>query len=127
MENFELPDNLPDLHDVCAELWLKIADDRKNKDLVARYNTAAAKVNELSKGKAMILINSKTDVLKLEDKKIVAVPDVEKAPKEGSIISQIIDLHKSGKSNKEIIEMGYNKSTVNRQVSEFKKKQNDTK
>lgn len=41
-----------------------------------------------------------------------------------SIIEQIIDLHIQGKSKKEIIEMGYNKSTVNRQVGEYIKKQN---
>lgn len=44
------------------------------------------------------------------------------APREGSIIQQIIALHVAGKSNKEIIALGYNKSTVGRQVSEYKKK-----
>jgi hypothetical protein len=39
------------------------------------------------------------------------------------IIEQILDLHKAGKSNKEIIAAGFNKSTVARQVSEYKKRE----
>lgn len=35
--------------------------------------------------------------------------------------AEIIALHVAGKTNKEIIELGYNKSTVGRQVSEYKK------
>jgi len=51
-----------------------------------------------------------------------------KDPAEGSgKVAQIIALHKEGKSNREIIEMGYNKSTVNRQVSEYKKRVAATK
>jgi len=38
------------------------------------------------------------------------------------ICGEIVRLHISGKSNKEIIAMGYNKSTVGRQVSEYKKR-----
>lgn len=41
----------------------------------------------------------------------------------GSIIQEILKLHQAGKSNKEIIAMGFNKSTVGRQVGEFKKRQ----
>lgn len=40
-----------------------------------------------------------------------------------SIIEQILELHKAGKSNKEIIAAGFNKSTVARQVSEYKKRE----
>lgn len=36
-------------------------------------------------------------------------------------IKEIIDLHKQGFSNKEIVEKGYNKHTVQGQVSLFKK------
>ena len=36
-------------------------------------------------------------------------------------IAMILKLHKKGYSNKEIIEAGYNKSTVYRQVGEYKK------
>lgn len=42
--------------------------------------------------------------------------------KRGSIIEQILELHKQGKTNKEIVAAGFNKSTVNRQVSEYKKR-----
>lgn len=41
----------------------------------------------------------------------------------GSIIQQILALHKQGLSNKEIIAKGFNKSTVARQVSEYKKRE----
>lgn len=39
-----------------------------------------------------------------------------------SIIEQILDLHRAGKTNKEIVALGFNKSTVNRQVGEYKKR-----
>lgn len=42
--------------------------------------------------------------------------------KGGGLIEQILALHIAGKSNKEIIAAGYNKSTVGRQVSEYKKR-----
>lgn len=38
-----------------------------------------------------------------------------------NVIKDIIALHKKGKSNKEIVELGYNKNTVNRHVTLFKK------
>lgn len=43
-------------------------------------------------------------------------------PKPGSTIAQILELHKQGKTKKEIIEAGFNKSTVNRQVGEYIKR-----
>lgn len=39
------------------------------------------------------------------------------------ITKQIIVLYKAGKSSKEIVAMGFNKSTVARQISEYKKLQ----
>jgi len=41
--------------------------------------------------------------------------------KGGDLIKEIITLHKKGKTNLEIIEMGYNKHTVSKQISLFKK------
>lgn len=38
-----------------------------------------------------------------------------------TLIQEIIALHKKGKTNKEIQELGYNKNTINQQVSLFKK------
>lgn len=38
------------------------------------------------------------------------------------VVAQILKLHLAGKSNKEIIEAGYNQSTVYRQVNEHKKR-----
>lgn len=46
-----------------------------------------------------------------------------KDPAEGTgKVAAIIALHKQGLSNKEIVDKGYNKSTVNRQVSEYRKR-----
>lgn len=44
-------------------------------------------------------------------------------PARGSKIAQILDLFKSGKSKQQIIDAGFNKSTVNRQVGEYIKRQ----
>ncbi len=41
--------------------------------------------------------------------------------KGGTIIKEIIALAKKGKTNREIIDLGYNKSTVNQQVGLFRK------
>lgn len=55
-----------------------------------------------------------------------AIPQPDAA---GGKIQQILALHIVGKTNKEIVEAGFNKSTVNRQVSEYKQRQkaNETK
>jgi len=39
-------------------------------------------------------------------------------------VQQVVELHKKGYSNKEIIDMGYNKSTVNNQVRNYKLSKN---
>ena len=39
----------------------------------------------------------------------------------GSLIKEIIALHREGRSNAEIVDAGYNKNTVSRQVSLYKK------
>lgn len=55
-----------------------------------------------------------------------AAPKVTKEPGGESIIGQIIAHHKAGLSNKQIIELGFNKSTVGRQVGEYKKRQQNS-
>lgn len=45
-----------------------------------------------------------------------------KEPGAGSIIEQILTLHKAGKTRAEIVAAGFNKSTVARQVGEYEKK-----
>jgi hypothetical protein len=173
MENneFVLPNNVPDLWDLTAELWDKIADetDKKvRKQLTEQYNEAAKKANELAGRDAIILITPKVKVIKSKEEEPLAELPVKKAihipqgmtgetltkkvedskktkvvttvkvkentktqakgePKTGSIIQQIIEHHKKGLSNKEIVELGFNKSTVNRQVSEYKKRKADGK
>lgn len=42
-------------------------------------------------------------------------------------IEQILALHKAGKTNAEIVEKGFNKTTVSIQVSKFKKAKADKK
>lgn len=44
-----------------------------------------------------------------------------KPARTGSIIHQIIEHHKAGLTNPQIIALGFNKSTVGRQVGEYKK------
>lgn len=44
----------------------------------------------------------------------------------GTKIKTIIDLYKQGKSKQEIIELGYNKSTVSIQISKYVKNQQST-
>lgn len=45
----------------------------------------------------------------------------EKVAKVGGKIAEILELHKQGMSNKEIIEKGFNKSTVSIQCAKFKR------
>lgn len=90
-----------------------IADDKPTVKAPGHSNTNPAPVN------------SKPDKSKEPTapvKKPQANGNTEESPAGGNKIQQIIALHKAGKSNKEIIEAGYNKSTVARQVSEYKKK-----
>lgn len=48
-------------------------------------------------------------------------PAQSEAPKEPGKIEQILALHKAGLSNKEIVEKGFNKTTVSIQVAKYKK------
>jgi hypothetical protein len=48
-----------------------------------------------------------------------SVPGQWKEPAKGSVIYQIIELHKQGLSKPDIIAKGFNKSTVARQVGEY--------
>jgi hypothetical protein len=43
------------------------------------------------------------------------------------IVAAILQLHEAGKSNQDIIAMGYNKSTVYRQIGEYKKRKAEAK
>lgn len=44
----------------------------------------------------------------------------------GSKIKTILSLYKEGKSKKEIVEMGYNKGTVNIQINKLIKQENES-
>lgn len=57
-------------------------------------------------------------------KKNGAVKEEEKGPGK---IEQILTLHKKGLSNQEIVDKGFNKTTVSIQVSKFKKEKEEKK
>jgi len=61
---------------------------------------------------------------KAKEQKESEVPnETKKEPADGSgKIAQILKLHDEGKTHKEIIERGFNKSTVYRQIGEYKKR-----
>lgn len=117
-----------------AEVLKKLWDDyfaapkAKKGPIMEQYNKLAKEYNQIAGFTCMTIITSSTkDSVKTRP---VNTPTIVKdgqpvlEPKKGSIIEQILDLHKQGKTNKEIIAMGYNKSTVGRQVSEYKKREN---
>lgn len=60
-------------------------------------------------------------------KRVASAPGVYVEPAKGSIIHQILELHKQGLTRPQIIAKGFNKSTVARQVGEFIKRQQQTK
>lgn len=78
---------------------------------INKKNMAVSKA--ASKGGAKTSKGSKSATPKKADTKVV-----EKGPGK---IEQIIALHKKGKSNAEIVEAGFNKTTVSIQVSKYKK------
>jgi hypothetical protein len=122
----------------CKQLWDQyFASPKKNKPaLMEQYNTVAAQYNSIVGFDCMTIINSTTkDSIKTRptippeiDQQETATPQPQQAKKEAGgagIIQQIIEHHKQGLTNKEIIAKGFNKSTVGRQISEYKKKQNE--
>ncbi len=144
-EPLELPKSILELDDLATTLWnhyfrpkeLLLAADRK--ELMARYNAVAKRRNELSGSKILIFLTPSTRLDFVDEAKEIRPPGVgspaktnfvppvvaENAPKiqGGNIIQQIIAHYLTGKSNKEIIALGFNKSTVARQVGEYKKRQ----
>lgn len=141
----KLPTSLVELSDLATERWYNYS---KNPTLenAAAHNEIASLYNSRVKFNALQIIkHGKTNVdaalfieegaelstvptLQLNRTPNTAATTTKAAPtaapaQEGSIIHQILELHKAGKSNKEIIELGFNKSTVGRQVGEYKKRQ----
>jgi len=136
-EGDPITDDLYELNNICINLWERyFAAPKKDKaPLMAQYNVCATAYNKKAGWGAMrILDSTMKDTLKNrpvhppvvlsaeEQAKQTAAEVTPKPKKEGSIIEQILALHKAGKTNKEIIAAGFNKSTVGRQVSEYKKK-----
>lgn len=106
----------------------------ERKTLMARYNEVANFRNKKTNFKAWITITPSTRIelkKKSEEDKAPALAPVVNL-KKGTLpiggsqptgkIAEIIALFVSGKTKKEIIEAGYNKSTVNRQIGEYVKR-----
>lgn len=127
------------------------SDKNRRSGLIRIYNKVANECNRVFGREYIVIITSSTKVISAKDSEEeveikaaekgktaikpseigspvpkpvkVALPTLsKKIPGGKSIIEQILDLYKEGLSNKEIIEKGYNKSTVNRQVAEYKKR-----
>lgn len=130
--------HVSDLAEELIRLWeLYFATPSTKKELKEEYqknyNLGAESYNKRIGFAAMSIISKTTkDTVRNHPKKLNELPlgdkDESLKPKrEGSVIQQIIQLHESGKTNKEIIALGFNKSTVGRQVSEFKKRKEQEK
>ena len=109
------------------ELWdAYFAAPKKDKaPIMVEYNDMADEYNTVAKFKCMTTINASTkDSVKTKPVLEPLMVECEQVKKEpgGDKIKQILELHKAGKTNAEIVAAGFNKSTVARQVSEYKKR-----
>lgn len=150
-DDFVLPDNIIDLHDTAHELWMQYfkppqpMSSAQKRALRERYNLVAKAANDMQGHASLQHITPSTqwipksgqeDLTKAKAAKPISKPAASTTqPAQAKIaplatltgggsgkIAEIIALHLQGKSKKEIIELGYNKSTVNRQVGEYIKK-----
>lgn len=152
-DEFVLPDSVLEKHELAHELWLQYFDKdtprEKRKELRAKYNQVAKAANEQQQHAGLQILTESTQWIPKPQGKEVAKPQpsnpvskpanstaakatTNAAPAKltelgtgGGKIAEIIALHLAGKSKKEIIEAGYNKSTVNRQVGEYIKRQQE--
>lgn len=135
----ETPTGLYEMALFLEKLWNAyfLSPKQKKEPYQKRYNSIAEQYNRQVNFKAMTIINATTkDTAKSSPMQApgVLMPThlVEKRvtaacmPKrEGSVIAQILEHHKAGLTNQEIIAKGFNKSTVGRQVCEYKKRIQD--
>lgn len=70
---------------------------------------------------------TKAAVKKAAPKKVAPAKKTKVVEKGEGKIDQILALHKSGQSNAEIVEAGFNKTTVSIQVAKFKKEKAEKK
>lgn len=122
--------SLDEIAQETAQLWQDYfrAPKSKKDPIQKDYNLLAEEYNRRVNRKDLIIITSTTKDNAKYDPSYICGSEVVKTTEtkvkefgEGTIIGQIIALHKGGKTNKEIIALGFNKSTVGRQVSEYKK------
>lgn len=71
-----------------------------------------------AKASKKVAVKKVATVKKATTKKVVEPKEGEKGPGK---IAQIIDFHKKGYTNAEIVAEGFNKTTVSIQVSKYKK------
>jgi hypothetical protein len=95
-----------------------------------KTTTPAAKTSKVNNGKKSAApVKKPTRIeVELDEEELDEIEEVleggdDEDGVEGGKCARIIALHISGLKNKEIIELGFNKSTVYRQVGEFKKLQ----
>lgn len=167
-EKVPLPTEVNALQEIIDDLWDQYFNPKtplkapEKRALMAKYNEAAVKMNEITGFSRVIILTPSTLVTKKKqnepaettettvhvnkpegkpvpyvsasksnaDKSTSDAAPEKKSPtilkSEPGKIDKILALHKEGKTNKEIIAMGYNKSTVGRQVAEYKKRQSES-
>lgn len=138
----DLPSSVTELDDLASSLFTQyfapktplISEDRRI--LMENYNLAAERRNKLSGFNALIKITRSTRIefkegdnvpgvgaVPLVKRPVSTIPTNGPVPVEGgNKIQQILALHDKGLTNAEIIKLGFNKSTVGRQVGEYKKR-----
>lgn len=118
--------HLMDLQEMSEQLWEQyFAAPKKDKaPLLAKYNEVAELINKRRGFYACTILTDKTkdtNTTRPKREEPVPVPAAEATPKMNNVTVQIVELFKTGKTPKEIIAMGYNKSTVGVQIAKYKK------
>lgn len=83
----------------------------KKEELIPLLKPAGTRANELKRGNIAVAVELSREARKRENKK--------------GAVAEIWKLAAEGKTKKQLIEMGYNKNTVNRQYSEWQKSKNN--
>jgi len=121
---------LDDLSHQLLEKFLDVKNytPKERRDIMQQYNKIAEVINKNAGFKRVIILTPSTRIVMKNTEaqvskgdRVLIQPKKELFTPEVPVTKQIIILYKNGKTNKEIIAMGFNKSTVARQISEYKK------
>jgi len=125
--------SMVELDDLSHQLLEKFLDvknytPKERRDIMQQYNKIAEVINKNAGFKRVIILTPSTRIVMKNTEaqvskgdRVLIQPKKELFTPEVPVTKQIIILYKNGKTNKEIIAMGFNKSTVARQISEYKK------